>query len=128
MKIISISLSDKNKQDIQDVQAYFGLNNTSEVIRTALREALKSAEEEKKLSGEINALLVVFHSHETEKMVSQIKHRHARLIKSQIHSEIKGESCIDLFLLSGDANEIRKMRNAFLKNYKIKKTELVILK
>ena len=128
MKIISFSLSDKNVKDMETIQDSWGLSNKSEVVRAGLREALQKIETEKQLQGKICALIILQHSHETEKFVSDIKHEFIKLIKSQNHAEVETDYCIDVFLLKGNADEIKKMKNALGNNRKIKKIEMVLLK
>ena len=128
MKIISISLSEKNIQDMELIQTEWGLSNKSEAVRASLRETLRAIQEEKQLQGNLDAVLVVQHSHETEKFVSEIKHAFIKLVKNQNHSEVKTGHCIDVFLLQGNADEIKKMKNALANNRKIKRIQLIALK
>ncbi len=128
MEIISISLSEKNIQDMGAIKSAWGLSNKSEVVRASLREAIRAIHAEKELTGRMAALLVVQHSHETEKFVSEVKHGFIKLIRSQNHSEINPSQCIDVFMLSGRAEEIKKMKNAFSNNRKVKKISLIDLK
>ena len=127
MKIVSVSLSEKNISDLEKIRFELGLSNASETVRTALSDSIEKIQKEKSFAGSQNALLVVRHSHETERFVSKTKHAFQKLVKLQNHYCSEKNQCTDLFLLSGDAVLIKKMRNALLKNREIEKLVLVPL-
>ena len=127
MNIISVSLTEKNLSDLDRIKKERGLANSSEAVRSALNDAIEQIDSEKGFSGNMNAVLVVNHSHATEKSVSQAKHAFQALVKSQSHYCTTGDKCIDMFFLSGSAEKIKKMKNMLLKNKKIQKTALVLL-
>jgi metal-responsive CopG/Arc/MetJ family transcriptional regulator len=72
-------------------------------------------------------VLIVLHSHATEKKLSDAKHAFLSLVQSQNHFHSQDHSCIDQFFLSGDAGKIKKMRDRLLAQKEIKKTVLVFL-
>ncbi|GEM_PF-1958319 len=127
MKIVSASLTEKNISDLNFIKKELGLANASEAIRTALNSAVEKIEKEKHFSGVQNAILVIDHSHKTEKFVSSTKHGFQSLVKGQNHYCTTGSHCIDTFLLHGPAEQIKKMRNSFLKNKDLEKIVLVQL-
>ncbi|MDO8628040.1 MAG: CopG family ribbon-helix-helix protein [Candidatus Diapherotrites archaeon] len=127
MKIISISLNQKNVDEIGGIQKEWGLSSFSEAIRASVRETKKTIEEESKISGKIFALLIVRHSHETEKFLSTLKHEFQKVIQSQSHNCIFDDQCLDVFLVKGDAEKIKKFKNSVVGNNKIQKVKLVVL-
>ena len=88
---------------------------------------MQKLDEEKEFDGQKEAVLVVNHSVDTEKFVSKTKHSFQQIIKSQNHFCSNKHECVDMFLLSGSAEKIKKMRNALLQNKNIKKIVLVQL-
>ncbi|MEM4257199.1 MAG: hypothetical protein QXD98_02455 [Candidatus Diapherotrites archaeon] len=122
MKIISISLSEKNIQDLENIKQLLGKANNSEAIRTTIKTTLEKLEQEKNIKGIINAVLIITHSHKTEKFVSNTKHEYKKIIKIQNHYCTKKEKCIDYFILQGSAKKIKEMKNKFQKNKGIEKT------
>ena len=125
MNIVSISLTDKNLEGIEAIKRDRGLANNSEAVRCALLDCIEKIDSEKGCAGKQGAVLVISHSHETEKFVSETKHAFQSLVKTQNHYCTAGDKCIDLFLLSGPGEKIKKMRDAFYGNKKIEKTALV---
>ncbi|MDO8634448.1 MAG: hypothetical protein Q7K34_04120 [archaeon] len=125
MKVVSVSLTDKNLEDIETIKNDRGLANNSEAVRCALLDCIEKIGSEKSFAGKQGTVLIVSHSHETEKFVSQTKHRFQSLVRTQNHFCTTGERCIDLFLLSGPGEKIKKMRDTFFRNKKIEKIALV---
>lgn len=125
MKIVSVSLTEKNLSDIERIKSDRGLANVSEAVRSALLDSVEKIDSEKNFTGKQGAVLVVSHSHVTEEFVSQTKHSFQTLVKTQNHYCTTGNKCIDLFLLSGSNEKIKKMRDTFFRNKKIEKTVLI---
>ena len=44
-----------------------------------------------------------------------IKHKYENITKTQIHSHLQGNKCLEIFVLEGDADKIR----AIFRNFKI---------
>lgn len=127
MNIVSVSLSDRNLADLHRIRKEKNISNASEAVRSAILDAIEKMDAEKAFHGTKNAVLVVQHSHATEAFVSKTKHSYQLLIKSQNHFCSSSEECIDVFVLHGSFEQIKKMRNAFLKNKQLQKLALVPL-
>lgn len=127
MNIVSISMTEKNVKDLEKIKKERGLANASETVRSAINDALEKTEAENKLTGPQSVVLIISHSHETEKFVSQTKHAFQQLVKTQNHYCTTGIQCIDMFLLHGSGEKIRQMKNSFLKNKKIQKISMVLV-
>ncbi|MBS3061501.1 MAG: hypothetical protein J4215_02880 [Candidatus Diapherotrites archaeon] len=127
MKIVSVSFTEKNLDDIRQLKRDLGLGNSSETLRVALQFALEKHTEEKKIRGNQTAALVIRHSHKTERFVSDTKHDFQTLVKSQNHYCQNSDECVDMFLLSGPAEQIKKMRNQLLSSKEIGKVAFLPL-
>lgn len=121
MKILSVSLTEKNLRDLNEIKNSLGKANNSEAIRTAIYNTLQKIEKEKNIKGTINAILIISHSHKTEKLVSKTKHEFREIITTQNHYCTKKDKCIDYFMLYGDGQKIKQMKNVFEKNKEIEK-------
>lgn len=125
MKIISISLNEKNVKDIKEIQKEWGLSSFSEAIRASVRETQKQIADERNLKGQLQALLIVRHNFETEKFVSKTKHEFQKIISSQNHYCILNDQCLDVFLLNGKIEKIKKFKNKIVDNNKIQNVKLI---
>lgn len=127
MKIVSISLSEENLADLRGFQKELGLSGNSEAVRAALSLARAQLGDEKLGTHYAHAVLVLFHSHESEKFVSSVKHLFQGLVQSQNHACINGDECVDTFVLHGPGNRIRAMRDRLLSHKAMRSISLLPL-
>ena len=113
MVIVSISLNKKILEEIDNIQREYGYSGRSEVIRAGARLLISENKEKDKLSGKINSLLLLIHNKKVENIISDIKHRYEDITKTQIHSHLQGDKCLDIFILEGDADKIIAMFRNF---------------
>ncbi len=124
MTIISISLNNTILQEIDKIQQNHGYSSRSEVIRAGVRVLISENKDTEKLSGNINSILLLVHSHDNENTVSNIKHKFEEITTTQIHSHLKNNKCLEIFVLEGDSQRIKEL----IRQFKIsKKMELIKL-
>jgi len=109
MTIISVSLNDKNIEEINRIQKVHGYSGRSEVIRAGLRLLISESKNSEKIFGEIKSILILIHNHDDERVVSDIKHKFKGEIQTQIHSHFKEDKCLEIFVLEGNADIIKEM-------------------
>jgi len=100
-------------KDIDELERSFGFAGRSELVRAAIRVMLEHERERSGLSGEVSGLLVVTHDSEEEEPVTRLKHEFDQIIKFHIHSKLTSSTCVELFLVHGDAKRVCAMSNAF---------------
>jgi CopG family nickel-responsive transcriptional regulator len=66
MTIISVSLSDKLLQEIDELKEEIGYSGRSEVIRTSTRMLIADNQDKKNLTGTINSILTLIHNPKAE--------------------------------------------------------------
>ena len=91
----------------------FGLKGRSEAIRACLRSSEDELREREGLEGEVEGVLIIVHESNNSTDLDMIRHDHQDLIQTQIHSHLKNEKCLEVFIVKGDAEEIRSMINRF---------------
>lgn len=109
MTIISVSLNDKNIEEIKRIQKEHGYSGRSEVIRAGLRLLISENKNSEKIFGEIKSVLILIHNHDDEGIVSDIKHKFKGVIQTQIHNHFKEDKCLEIFVLEGNADKIKEM-------------------
>ena len=125
MTIVSLSFPDSMLRDMDEIQRSSGFTGRSELVRSAVRLMLDDAKEKSSLVGEINGLLVVTHDEEEEEPVTKLKHQFEDIIRTHIHSKTKSSTCIELFIVQGDAKKVVAMSKAFQAEDKMKSTKLI---
>jgi CopG family nickel-responsive transcriptional regulator len=125
MVIVSISLNDKILEEIDNIQTEYGYSGRSEVIRAGARLLIAENKEKDKLSGNINSLLLLIHTKDVESIVSDIKHKYESITKTQIHSHLQGNKCLEIFILEGDADKIISVFRNFQTSGKMDYVKLI---
>lgn len=113
MPIISVSLSKKMLEELEKIRQDLGFSGRSEVLRAGARMLIEDNREKEKLSGKINVVLILMHNEEEESAVSEIKHRFKNVVKTQVHTHLKGKKCLETFILEGEAEKIKAMADLF---------------
>lgn len=127
MPIISISLNEKLLEEIDKIKDEIGFSGRSEVIRASARMLIADNKEKEDLSGEINSILVLIHNQEVEDRVTEIKHDFEDIINTQIHNHLKENKCMEIFILDGAAERIKKLSKMFQKSRKIDYVKLIVV-
>jgi len=126
MVIVSISLNDTILKEIDRIQNALGYSGRSEVIRAGARLLISESKEKERLTGNINSILLLIHSQEAENVVSEIKHKFEDVTNTQIHSHLREDKCLEIFVLDGDADRIKEMIRLFQTSRKIEYVKLIV--
>ena len=126
MPIVSVSLNDTILKEIDKIQNTHGYSGRSEVIRAGARLLISEHKDTENLTGEINSILLVIHSHDSERIVSEIKHDFKDITKTQIHSHFEHEKCLEIFVLQGNAERVKEMNRLFNTSKKMDTVKLIV--
>jgi len=126
MVIVSISLNDTILKEIDRIQNALGYSGRSEVIRAGARLLISESKEKERLTGNINSILLLIHSQEAENVVLEIKHKFENVTKTQIHSHLREDKCLEIFVLDGDADRIKEMIRLFQTSRKMEYVKLIV--
>ncbi len=126
MPIVSVSLNQRILQRIDAVQEEMGFSGRSEAIRAAIRMLIADKKEKDDLSGVIDATLLVIHDEKSSQWVSNIRHDFQDLIKTQVHNHLENEKCLEIFVVNGDAERIKKMTRSFQTHKNLDYVKLIV--
>ncbi len=126
-KIISVSLSEKLLEEIDQLKEETGFSGRSDVIRASTRMLIADTQEKKNLVGNINSILILIHNQKYEDKVTEIKHDFEDIIETQIHSHIKEDKCLEIFIMDGDADRMRILTKMFQTTRKIEYVRLITI-
>jgi CopG family nickel-responsive transcriptional regulator len=128
LPIVSISLSDEDLQVLNQLQTEGGFTNRSELLRRALRTLASEVQELDKLSGETSAVLTIVYGKRGKGIESNfLLHRQAQLIDALLHSHTVNGECIEVIVVNGPANEVRKLIKMLKVNRKIHTVKVAII-
>ena len=125
LPIVSVSLNDGILKEMDVLQKALGFSGRSEIVRAGIRQLAAEEKDRQNLVGFIHALLMVVHSEESEKQVTDMKHGYDELVQTHLHSKIRGDRCLEVFLLKGQAEEVKKMTKEFQSNKKMDHVKLI---
>lgn len=125
LPIVSVSLNDDILKEMDVLQKALGFSGRSEIVRAGIRQLAAEEKDRQNLVGFIHALLMVVHSEESEKQVTDMKHGYDELVQTHLHSKIRGDRCLEVFLLKGQAEEVKKMTKEFQSNKKMDHVKLI---
>jgi CopG family nickel-responsive transcriptional regulator len=106
MEIISLSLDEETLEKIDEIQEEASFSGRSELIRKAIENLHSEVEDNQRLEGELNAVIVVRHPHKNEQRIAHISHDFDTVITTQLHSKLDGENCLEVFHTQGEAQKI----------------------
>ena len=109
MSIVSISLTDDNLASLDDIKRCYGLNGRSEAIRHSIRAAESEIREIVDMEGTVEGVLIIVHGDHGDTWISQIQHRYESHIKTQLHSHLKDRKCLEVMIISSDAESMKDM-------------------
>ena len=126
MAIISISLYEFLLRDIDKLQQELGFSGRSDMIRAGLRALMADHKEKSKLKGVVEGVLLAIHDDRHSEEVSVLRHKYEKLVKTQIHNQLENDKCLEILVLKGDAEKVRKLAEEFQANRKIDFVKLVV--
>jgi CopG family transcriptional regulator, nickel-responsive regulator len=109
MGIVSISLNEKNLEALDDIRSAFGLNGRSEAMRTAINIAMGDIQEMKDMAGSIEGVLIVVRRDHADPWMGSIQAEYETEIKTQMHSHLKDHKCLEVMVISGNAENLSSM-------------------
>ena len=124
-EIISVSLNPELLKRLDSVTKEMGFPGRSAVLRAGLQMLIREADQQKKLKGKIDATLLVIHEKKHSSTVSQIEHKYQDITKTQIHNVLSDNKCLEIFIVSGDAENIQKMTEEFRSNKDMSNVKLI---
>ena len=125
MTIVSVSLTEKNLEVLERIQGELGLSGRSEAIRACLRSADSEVRERENLDGDVEGVLIVVHQTHRNPQLDDVRHTYQDLITTQIHSHMKRDKCLDVFIIRGEGQIVRNMISAFKRDENLEYVKFV---
>lgn len=109
MPIISVSLTDKNVEDLEILQKELGFTGRSEAVRAAMRTLLAENSERRSMAGQVDGVLIMVNDACASGSIHDIYHDNHPLIRTHVHNHLGNHKCMNMMVLSGDAVEINDL-------------------
>ncbi len=125
MTIVSVSLNHDILTEVDKMQKALGFSGRSEIVRAGIRNLLAEEKDRQNLSGILFAVLLAIHDEKSDYQVTEMGHDYDKLITTHIHNKIDGDRCLEIFLLKGEAEEIKDMTKKFQSNKRMDHVKLI---
>ena len=122
---MSVSLNDDILNEMEKLQKLLGFSGRSEIVRAGIRIMLSEEKQRNDLTGMLHSLLLVIHDEKSDDEISNMRHSYDKLINTHLHSKIDRDRCLEIFLLRGEAEEIRRMTREFQANKRMDNVKLI---
>ena len=109
MGIISISLSEESIEALDNIQKAYGLKGRSEAVRRAISAAKAEAQDSEDLEGMGEGVLIIVKKDHTDPWMNLIQAKHESEIKTQLHSHLKDHKCLEVMVISSEAEKLTSM-------------------
>jgi CopG family nickel-responsive transcriptional regulator len=127
LTIVSVSLNEEILTEMSKLQKSLGFTGRSEIIRASVRSMLSEERKKEELTGELHAIFLVIHDEKSDDEINEMGHAYDKLINKHLHNKIDKDRCLEIFLLKGNANQIRDMTKRFQSNKKMDNVKLIPL-
>jgi CopG family transcriptional regulator, nickel-responsive regulator len=127
LTIVSISLNEDILTEVDKLQKALGFSGRSEIVRAGIRNLLAEEKDRQNLYGRLFAVLLAIHDEESDYRVTEMGHDYDKLITTHIHNKIDGDRCLEIFLLKGEAEEIKDMTKKFQSNKRMDHVKLIAM-
>jgi CopG family nickel-responsive transcriptional regulator len=126
LPIISISLNENIIRELDKLQKFLGFSGRSEIVRASVRNLLLEEKRIEELDGILHSVLLVIHDEKSDQEISEIRHGYDKIINTHLHNKIDKDRCLEIFVLYGDAKDIRNITKRFQGNRKMDQVRLVV--
>ena len=109
MGIVSISLNEDNLAALDRIQKTYGLSGRSEAVRTSINAALADIRELEGMDGMVEGVLIIVRGNHADPWMSMIQARYESHIKTQMHSHLQNHKCLEVMVVSCDADVLSSM-------------------
>jgi CopG family nickel-responsive transcriptional regulator len=122
-----VSLNRTILDDMDKLQKSHGFSGRSELVRAGIRNLLSEERKRQDLSGMLHALFLAIHDEDSDEEVTEMRHVYDKLINTHMHSKIDRDRCLEIFLIRGDAYEVKEMTKKFQANKNMDNVQLIVM-
>lgn len=127
--VISVSVPETLLERVENSIREQGFANRSEIIRQALRAFVMESRNLRELEGEIAAsITIIYERGAKNEQISEIQHSFGDIISTYLHAHIEEDYCLEVIVVRGEADNLRKLVEAFRTNEHINQIKVSILK
>jgi CopG family nickel-responsive transcriptional regulator len=127
---VSLTLPRELLEELDRVLKVQRYASRSEAVRDALRDFLANYRWRSELKGEQLGAVMVLYEHDVRGLVDElidIQHEHSRVISSVQHLHVDAKNCLEVIVVKGMADEIRRLVDRIGAMRGVKQAKLVVV-
>lgn len=127
---VSLTLPQKLLGELDRSLKTQGYASRSEAVRDAMRDFLVSYRWRQELRGEQLGALLVLYEHDVRGLTDvlmDIQHEHSQTISAVQHLHIDAKNCLEVLIVKGTAEEVRKLVHRVGSLRSVKQAKLVVV-
>lgn len=110
-EVVSVSLPPALRAELDRLVEAGEFASRSEAVQLAVRELLAESRAPRGPRA-ASAVVSVCFSDRLEKAVAVVKHAHADVVRSMVHTHLEGADCVEVFIASGPGTRIDSLVRA----------------
>lgn len=126
MSIISISLNPEMVRELSRLQKELSFTGKSEIMRAGLRLLIDDDKQKSRLKGIVDGILLIVHDDRYSEGISSIRHEYQGIIKTHVHQHLESGKCLEIIVLKGQAEDVKKMNDKLQRSRHINLVKLVL--
>jgi CopG family nickel-responsive transcriptional regulator len=128
LTVVSLSVPDTLLEQVDSMIKERGFASRSEIIRQALRLFLKEDIRIEELKGETMATITIIYREKADRVrLLDAQHVYSGLVSTFLHAHIHEGFCLEVILLKGQAQMIRKFIDTLRSNEQITQIKVAVL-
>jgi CopG family nickel-responsive transcriptional regulator len=128
MTIVSFSVPDRLLDELDDSMKKRGFASRSEVLRQAIRFLLAEYRSLDEIEGEIVATItIVYERAKKSGKTLSIQHQDQGSISTFLHTHVDGKNCIEVMVVRGSVESVKKITNAMKANEQVKQVKVTVI-
>jgi CopG family nickel-responsive transcriptional regulator len=101
-------MPDSDLEELEQLQIDGGFSNRSEVVRHAIQSLLAENRSLEGFRDEVTVIVtIIFSQKGKDNYCHQVQHEFNRVISAMMHSHTKEGGCVEVMVLTGNADHIR---------------------
>lgn len=128
MVIISLSIPDELRNELDRILGEKWYANRSEVVRQALRKYIAEYKELENIEGNIIATVTaLYDKRDTNEELTQLQHKFGDVMTTYLHSHLTEKNCLEVMVFKGSSKRLKDMVDGLKANRHLRQLKFSIM-
>lgn len=128
MVIISLSIPDELRDELDRILGEEWYASRSEVVRQALRKYIAEYKELENIKGNIIATITaLYEKKDKNEELTQLQHEFGDVMTTYLHSHLTEKSCLEVMVVKGSSKRLKDMVDGLKANRHVRQLKFSIM-